>query len=596
MMKLSHLKVTGFRSLADVMVPLQDMTILIGRNNAGKSNILSAIKLLLEGTTRDLSVDDFHRQGNQQADQIVVEALFEGVDAYLPLCEDRHRTKVANCLENGALRVRRSATRSPLRVGNLEMWQPSENKFGLPTGIEGALKQFLPEVIFIEAFKDPTAEAQAKSTTALGKLLKQIVERVVEQVGVEVQSALDQAARKFNVVEKEGRVLDERPEELRRIERRIRQHTRAIFETSDVRLRFNLPDVYNLVATTATLELRDRGPWTPPELKGQGFQRALYLALFRALAEELRSSQEEKEKGQEIHRPFILLFEEPEDFLHPALQREMGDVLESISQTNQTVIATHSPLLVTPQRIGNVIILRQGAPRTVDFSTCCLVPDLESLPDAEDRQLAALLKFASSSEFLFADCVLVVEGLSDRALLEASWSVLRKSLYGERGPTALAIIEAGNKAVVPVWVSCLKAMGFAAKGVVDLDFLWNGAGKCLGADSDLSQFAASFWKLADKNGVSKVEGGDRSIPSGSKKEAFRLVSENLSEQAQALCSRLRDGHGIWVLSDGEIEQYFGLSSSSKGHYTVASQKVRKGEAEIHPEIQAIMRWALSCDT
>ncbi len=593
MMKLTYLKITGFRSLADVTIPLQDMTILIGRNNAGKSNTLSAIKLLLEGTARDLSVDDFHGQGNEQADQIVVEALFEGVDAYLPLCEDRHRTKVAKCLENGALRVRRIATRSPLELGKLELWQPLEGKFGLPTGIEGALKQFLPEVIFIEAFKDPTAEAQAKSTTAMGKLLKQIVERVVEQVGGEVQRALDQAARKFNVMEKEGQLLDERPEELKRIEGRIRQHIQAIFEASDVRLRFNFPDVGNLMTTTATIELKDRGPWTSPELKGQGFQRTLYLALLQALAEELRLPQEEEKREQQVHRPFILLFEEPEDFLHPALQREMGDVLESISQTNQTVIATHSPLLVTPQRIGNVRILRQGAPSSVDSSTCCLVPDLESLPDVEDKQLAFLLRFSSSSEFLFADCALVVEGPSDRALLEASWSVLRKSLCKGREPTVLAIVEAGDKAVVPVWVNCLKGMGFVVHGVVDLDFLWNGAGKCLGAHPDLSQFADSFWQLADAKGLSEVKGGNRSIPPGRKEEAFRLISENLSKKAEALRDRLRDSHEIWVLSKGEIETYFGLSASSKGQSAHVAQRIRKGEIEIPPEIRDMICWAIS---
>ena len=171
----------------------------------------------------------------------------------------------------------------------------------------------------------------------------------MDQVAAKVKGQFDQAVKAarstLNVIEVDGKYLDERPEELRRIEGRIGQHVRAVFPGSEVRLRFNFPGVEDLVAD-ATLELRDKGPWTPPEAKGQGFQRMLYVALLRSLAEEIRASE-----GAEIHRPFLLLFEEPEAFLHPGLQREVGDVLETIAQENQVILATHSPIMVTPGRI-----------------------------------------------------------------------------------------------------------------------------------------------------------------------------------------------------------------------------------------------------
>jgi len=311
MMRLSQLKVQGFRSLADITIPLRNLSVLIGRNNAGKSNILSAIKLLLEGTARDLSESDFFRRCEQVAEEIILEADFEGVEAYLPLCDDRHRTKIRNCLQNGALRIRRLAALSPMKLSKLEIWQPSEGKYGLPTGIENALKQILPECIFIEGFKDPTIETQAKGTAALGKLLKQIVERVTQQVEAEVKNAFQEAESKLNVSEEGGRIRDQRPEELKRIENRIRKNIQEVFETADVRLKFKFPNVEEFISTTATLELKDNGPWTPPDLKGQGFQRVLYLALLRALAEEIRTSDMGQGESQ-LHRPFILLFEEPE--------------------------------------------------------------------------------------------------------------------------------------------------------------------------------------------------------------------------------------------------------------------------------------------
>jgi len=587
MMRLFSFRVEGFRSLANIEIPPCDYTILIGRNNSGKSAVLLALKLLFEGTTRDLAEDDFYAQEEQRADQVVLEAILDGVSEYLPLCNEKHRTKIANCVVDGRLRIRRMGSRSPLEFGKLELWQPDKGDFGLPTGIESALKQLLPEVILIEAFKDPTEEAQAKSSATFGKLLKQIVEQVSGKLELEVQNALNQAARKFNVIEAEGGVLDERPEELRRVEQRIRQHMQAVFEEADVRLRFRLPEVSDLMGS-ATVELKDRGPWTPLEGKGQGFQRALYLALLRALAEELRATE------GDVHRPFLLLFEEPEAFLHPALQREMGDVLESISQGNQVIIATHSPLLVTPQRIQNVLILRQvPSLDTKLHATCCHVPDPDSLPDPDDKHLVSLLKFSSSAEFLFADCVLVVEGPSDRVLLEASWSALGKSLRPKGQPLALAVVEAGSKAVVPVWTRYLRAMGFSTQGLVDLDFLWDGAGRCLGSDPDISQFAAEFWRLTEENGVSEVVDGGHRIPAGKKTDAFSLILHDLGQQAQTLRQRLQSEHGIWVLGEGEMETYFGLSRSSKGHCATVSQRVRNGEMQVHPEIETVLRWAVS---
>ena len=590
MMRLSQLKVQGFRSLADVPIPLREFSILIGRNNAGKSNTLSAIKLLLEGTARDLSETDFFRSGDQVAGEIVLEADLEGVEGYLPLCDERHRTKIRSCLQNGSLRIRRIATRTPFKLSKLELWQPSEQRYGLPTGIENALKQILPECIFIEAFKDPTAEAQAKSTATLGKLLKQIVERVIQQIGEEVGKALEHAQSKLDVSEDPQRTGDHRPEGVKRVENRIRRNIRAVFESADVRLRFKFPDVQELISTTATLELKDSGPWTPPGLKGQGFQRVLYLALLRALAEEIRVSGEGP-GAEDLHRPFILLFEEPEAFLHPALQQEMGEALLSIAETNQVVISTHSPVLVTPQRVENVIIVRQQVSNQGVCATVCTVPDLSALPDGEDKQLAAMLKYANSSEFLFADCVLVVEGPSDRSLLESCWSKLRKSPDGIGGSKTLAVIEAGSKHVVPAWLNHLSAMGITARGLVDLDFLWNGAGSCLKADQQLSKFMERFWDLAEERGISTSKDGQRNIPSGKKAEAFQLIRVELREMAETLRSKLRE-QGVWVLADGEIESYFGLSSSSKGRYGAVSREIRGGEIEVPSELQEVLQWVL----
>jgi predicted ATP-dependent endonuclease of OLD family len=446
MLTLRNLYVKGLRSLIDLNLPLQNLNIFIGKNNAGKSNVLLAIKLLLEASARDVSEQDFYRGETETADSIELFGEFVVPQEYMTLCDEKHRGKIQNCIVDDVLKIRRIISKDKngnLTVGKIELLHPDKNEYSTVTGIDAAFKQFLPEVIFIEAFKDPTEESKAKGTAALARILKQIVEQVSDKINDDVVLALSEAEKKFNRIIADGKESDERPDELKRVENRIKSHIQDMFFGSDVRLKFNLPNVSDLIST-ATVELKDNGPWTSPDGKGQGFQRVLYVALLQTLADELR------DEAAAVNRPFILLYEEPEAFLHPALQREIGNIIESISETNQVVLASHSPLLVTPSRMDNLIILRQEMPPS-PHRTNVFFPDNSLFHHDEDKHLISLLKLNNSSEFLFSDFILVVEGVSDRYLLESCWGGIREKIG--RKFESISIIESGSKDIVPLWIN-----------------------------------------------------------------------------------------------------------------------------------------------
>ena len=48
-MKLRNLRITGFRNLEDVSIPIEDLTVFIGANSAGKTSVLEALNLALSG-------------------------------------------------------------------------------------------------------------------------------------------------------------------------------------------------------------------------------------------------------------------------------------------------------------------------------------------------------------------------------------------------------------------------------------------------------------------------------------------------------------------------------------------------------------------
>ncbi len=591
MLLLKSLKVKNLRSLSELELPLKELGILIGKNNSGKSNILLAIKLLLEATKRDVSVLDFHEWEHGKSNEIEIVGNFTVPEKYLRLCNERHREKIATGIVDGVLTIRRIIKKDDadnITVGKIEMLDHESNEFGTPTGIDAAFKQILPEVIFIEAFKDPSEESKAKGTATLGKIIKHIVEQVSVDLNEEVEKALLQAERKFNVFDKgDGTFEDDRPKDLIRVEGVLRSHVREVFSNSDVRLKFNLPTVSDFLGT-ATVELKDNGPWTEPSGKGQGFQRILYVALLETLAIELRDAE------ADVNRPFILLYEEPEVFLHPSLQREAGNIIESISQTNQVIAASHSPLMVSPARMDNITIVRQET-KLEKCETKISQPDESLYGKGEDRQFMSLLKLNNSSEFLFSDCVLVVEGISDKLFLDSCWSIISQN--GENAYPSLSIIESGGKDTLRTWNKYLRMMGFPTRGVVDLDFLWRGAGNILENNPSLSQFMEMFWLKASELELRDVDddGNEKnSIQKGKKKEAFSLFSgedgdPDLRELSKNIRKDLRENN-IWVLSQGEIEAYFG--NISKSQYVVESQKIRTGEVDVPEELENILQWAI----
>lgn len=580
MLRITELKIQGFRGLRNITIPLEPFTIFIGRNNSGKSSALLAIRLLMEGTSKDFSETDFFAQVQQRrtgkgkeerVDQIILEATLTGVSQYLPQIASQHRSKIEKCLESDQIRIQRTVVRkgSQVEVGKLQIWDPQEGKFGLPTGIENALKSLLPEIIYIEAFKDPAAEAQAGSRTTMGQIIGRIAETLIGQVGDKIQRDFNRAERMLNAPRS-------RPQKIRETEERIRGHLQPLFEGIDVRLRFQFPELRTLMNSAAILELRDRprGAWTPPDQQGQGVQRLLYLALLRVLSE--------LPTGEgELPWPFILLFEEPESFLHPALQEEIRDVLDKISQTNQVIITTHSPLIVSPQAIDNVRIFYQTTGTKRQILKCLQL----NLTPLGDKQIQSLLQFANSSEFLFSDYILVVEGPSDRNYLESCWYVLKTKLTEQ--PTVIGFVEAGSKDVIPRLVKALRGSGFLTFGVVDLDFLWRGAGELLKNDREYNRFQNEFWEQArNYNWI----GEPGKIKDTHKKEASEWAKGH--KLFDTLRERLRAQHYIWVFREGEIEQYFGLSTTSKGKYLEVCREIRERRRSIPAEFEEIYRWTL----
>ena len=79
MMRIESVRIKGFRNFVDETVLLSDKTLIIGGNDVGKSNLLQALRLLLDPTLStsdlELSPGDFNIQSNAELVQITAKRI-----------------------------------------------------------------------------------------------------------------------------------------------------------------------------------------------------------------------------------------------------------------------------------------------------------------------------------------------------------------------------------------------------------------------------------------------------------------------------------------------------------------------------------------
>jgi putative ATP-dependent endonuclease of OLD family len=172
-----------------------------------------------------------------------------------------------------------------------------------------------------------------------------------------------------------------------------------------------------------------------------GLQRAVILTVLRFMADH-RAKQEGT--GQEFSEPqsdLIVAIEEPEIYQHPTKQRLFGKLLRTLAQgfnahtgiRIQTIFVTHSPLLVSLSECQSIRMVRvEGVPgkrnvlvRQISLAECSAHSAAVSGQKPEEAWSAAqfaakLHNFnAEIAEGFFAKCVVLVEGVGDKTIVEA---------------------------------------------------------------------------------------------------------------------------------------------------------------------------------
>lgn len=181
-----------------------------------------------------------------------------------------------------------------------------------------------------------------------------------------------------------------------------------------------------------------------------------------------------KEKETEYNRGTILLYEEPELFIHPHLMRRLKASLKELADHPnwQVIVTTHSPFLIhvgeDPQ---SLVILR----RKNGFSPpeiCYLEHDPFAGEDQnyEREALRATLDFHPTvCEAFFAQRVVLVEGDTELAVLVHQSELCAWAGLDPLQASNCTVVSCGGKWTIPGMARLLKAFKIPFRVVHDRD-------------------------------------------------------------------------------------------------------------------------------
>ena len=382
-MKLSDFSVNNYRSITTARkIPTKNMTVLVGKNNEGKSNILSALALAMDimkiysTNPRLLSASSGYLRNKYLWERdypiLLQEENLNGsssVDLTFELSEQEMNDirQITSIRLSSYIPVRVSINHS---IAKIDIPKRGTAAFSNPDNKQKIIKYVCNKIDFNYI---PAVRTEQDALKVIGSLIENELK------------ALESNAEYINAIDTINRlqqnVLDNISQQI------IVPMQDFLPDVRDVQIR--IPNEQRRMALRRNAEvIVDDGTATSIKQKGDGIKSLTAFAMLNI--------------AERTDRVSVVAIEEPESHLHPESSRQLYDTICALTKNHQVVLTTHSPLFVNRTNLSENIIVNKG----------------KAISVKKIKEIRDILGIKVSDNLINAENILVVEGEDDKIVLE----------------------------------------------------------------------------------------------------------------------------------------------------------------------------------
>ena len=456
-MYISKIKIENFRNFRSNEIEFNDgINVIIGHNNAGKSNLIKALGLVLNPNSKKrLSIHDFNMNASldelkqhspkvsitvtiskgrtSNNDDLVtvsewLTSLTEDYEAKLTyefFLPERYEQKYLEEMENLAQSNEQGVPKELLG----KVFKTIDNEFlrfythkiwgGEPTNQNQADNELLQRFDF--QFLDAIRDVERDLVSGRNAMLKEVLHFFLDY---EIKSSTDKALDKNKEIKDKSKQFSEDSSRLIEVlDKRMESGKEAILSYAN-QTGASLKSTPNFEGETSDIEMlsflrlivEEAGFKIPASHNGLGYNNLIYISIL--LAKMQANADEEYFGGNSKVFP-MLVIEEPEAHLHPSMQDKFLKFLKT-NISNHTVrqifITSHSTHVTSATELEEIICLHNDIEGNSNVGYLAKVFD-NSADDLKSLKYVKRFLDATKSNMLFAEKIILVEGLAEQLLM-----------------------------------------------------------------------------------------------------------------------------------------------------------------------------------
>lgn len=491
-MYIKNIEIENYRNFNNFRMDFHDgLNVIVGANNCGKTGLLKAIHLI--SCPEDICTDDFNKNNIKQnhsskykeaPPEITIKYLIEH-DISEDNTEDESITKLLSFIGMDKINESKSVSTDPLQyaITACVKMRYSLNAKEIGRYLEEAKKTntFDEYYDMLKLFEKHYSwhytngmsefEIDKKEAANIFKVDFIEAERNSGTVYKETKGEIDRFLKADENVASIQKFQQDLSSEMKKLIEQVLTNIQSLIDNEknaiglekgnvaiaqDIRSTISISDSY-------VIDVKDTksGYTVPLSHNGLGYNNLINMYMLIRLTE--------IKKGRDFR---ILCLEEPESHLHPAMQYKLFKFLKNLDETNnlnqQIFVTTHSSNITAVAGLDNMFMMDY---KRQDDNEDCVQQSLQIQFRDNENSKKHMMKFldVTRSDMLFADKVILVEGIAEKLLLPKFMEKLRYSYEDEH----VSIVEIGGKHFSHfINVFAHNAVEKKVLCVTDKDFRW----------------------------------------------------------------------------------------------------------------------------